>query len=136
MCSQKLSKLHCIIHWYQKLTFMPFPFKMHWLAEVLYLFIRCNKATFFLWKTKNTNRNGVNKQNNTGNRGVEVPAMSQITSNFFLFFLTVQKKEVTKPPLFWTWALSLNKNQLFFDKILHVNVFQVKKISFNVPHFL
>ena len=32
------------------------------LVEVAYLFTRCNRTTFFLWNTNNTDRNGVNKQ--------------------------------------------------------------------------
>ena len=38
-------------------------------------------------------------------------------------------------PLFWTWDLSLNRNQLFSEKILHVNELQVKKVSLYVPDF-
>ena len=37
-----------------------------------------------------------------------------------VLFLTVQKKQVMTSPLFWTWDLSLNRNYLFFEKILHV----------------
>ena len=33
------------------------------LAKVIYVFIRCHKARFFLRNTNNTDRNGVNKQN-------------------------------------------------------------------------
>ena len=36
--------------------------------EVAYLVIRFNKITFFLWNTKNTDRNGVNKQLKIENR--------------------------------------------------------------------
>ena len=32
-------------------------------VEAAYLFIRCNKARFFLRITNNTDRNGVNKHN-------------------------------------------------------------------------
>ena len=39
--------------------------KNYWLAEVTYLLIRFNKTNFFPWNTNNTERYGVNKQNNT-----------------------------------------------------------------------
>ena len=63
MCSQQLSVLHWIIHWYQKRSIMYFLLKNQSLVESVYLFIRCNKTRFFLRKTNNTDRNGVNKQN-------------------------------------------------------------------------
>ena len=63
MCSQQLSVLHWIIHWYQKITFHNvFSFKKL-LVQSVYLFIRCNKTKFFLRNTNNTDRNGVPKQN-------------------------------------------------------------------------
>ena len=42
---------------------MYFLLKNYSLVESAYLFIRCNKTKFFLRNTKNTDRNGVNKQN-------------------------------------------------------------------------
>ena len=78
MCSQQLSVLHWIIHWYQKITFHNvFSFKKL-LVQSVYLFIRCNKTKFFLRNTNNTDKNSVNQQNthtkhlekdNTGNEG-------------------------------------------------------------------
>ena len=63
-CSQKLSVLHWIIHWYQKFTLHNvFLFKNYSLVEDAYLFIRCKKTKFFLWSTNNTDINGVTKQN-------------------------------------------------------------------------
>ena len=41
---------------------MSFFFKSYSFVEVVYLSIRCNKTKFFLLNTKNTHRNGVNKQ--------------------------------------------------------------------------
>ena len=42
---------------------MPLLFKTHSLVEVINLLIRFNKTKFFPWSTKNTDRNGVNRQN-------------------------------------------------------------------------
>ena len=42
---------------------MCFLLKNYLLIESVYLFIRCNKTKFFQRNTKNTDRNGVNKQN-------------------------------------------------------------------------
>ena len=42
---------------------MYFLLKNQSLVESVYLFIRCNKTRFFLRKTNNTDRNGINKQN-------------------------------------------------------------------------
>ena len=113
-------------------------------VEFVYLYIRCNKTKFFLWNTHNIDKNGVNKQNahtrtkqlekDNNGKGGGVPTMSLAASEFL--FLTVQKKQVMTSPLFWTWDLSPNRNQLFFEKILHVNELQVKKVSLNVPDFL
>ena len=120
---------------------MPF-FLNYSLVEVVYRYIRCNKTRFFLWNTNSTDKNGVNKQHthtkhfekdNTGKRSV-VPTMSLAASEFL--FLTVQKKQVMTSPLFWTWYLSLNRKQFFYEKILHVNDLKVKKVSLNVPGFL
>ena len=38
-------------------------FKNYSIVKVTYLLIRFNKAKFFAWNAKNTDRNGVNKQN-------------------------------------------------------------------------
>ena len=55
---------------------------------------------------------------------------------FWIFcFLTVQKKQVKTSILFWTWDLSRNRNQLFFEKLLHANELKFK-VSINVPDFL
>ena len=53
------------IGWYQKkyLSTMPLLFKTHSLVEVINLLIRFNKTKFLPWNTKNTDRNGVNRQN-------------------------------------------------------------------------
>ena len=40
-----------------------FFFKNYSLVKVIYVFIRCHKARFFLRSTNNTDRNGVNKKN-------------------------------------------------------------------------
>ena len=106
---------------------MSFLFKIYSLFEVVHLCIRCNKTKFFLWNTNNTDKNVVNKQNthtkhlekNKTRKGGGVPTMSLAASEFL--FLTVQKKQVMMSPLFWTWDLSLNRNQLFFEKILRVD---------------
>ena len=42
---------------------MSFLLKNYSLVESVYMFIRCNKTSFFLQNTNNTDRNGVNKQN-------------------------------------------------------------------------
>ena len=65
MCSQQLSLLHWIICWYQKFTLqneftMSLLFKYYSPVEVTYML---NKTNFFTWHTKNTNSNGINKQN-------------------------------------------------------------------------
>ena len=46
---------------------MSFLLKKYSLVEIVYLFIRCNKIKFLPWKTDNTDRNGVNKLENTPN---------------------------------------------------------------------
>ena len=63
MCSQQLSALHWIIHWYQKFSFQCLLFKNYSLVEVVYMYIRCNKTKFFLCSTNDTDKNGVDKQN-------------------------------------------------------------------------
>ena len=51
----------------------------------------------------------------------------------FCLFLTAQKKQAMVSPLFRTWNSSLQINQLFFEKMLHVNELQLKKVSLKVP---
>ena len=106
---------------------MSFLFKNYSLVEVVYFHIRCNKTKFFLWNTNNTDKNDANKKNthtkhlekdNTGKGRGEVPTMSLAAFEFL--FLTLQEKQVMRLPLFWTWDLSLNRNQLLFEKILRV----------------
>ena len=41
---------------------MSFLFKNYSLVKVIHLLIKCCKTSFFLWKTNNADRNGVNKQ--------------------------------------------------------------------------
>ena len=107
MCSQQLSVLHWIIP--SKIYFsMSFLFKKYSLVEVVYLFIRCHKTKFFLWKTNNTDKNGVNKQNrhthtkylqkDNTEKGSGVPHVGLSTSEFL--FLTAQKKQVMTSSLF------------------------------------
>ena len=50
-------------------------------------------------------------------------------------FLTVQKKQVMKSPFFWSWDLSLKRNELFFKKIFHDSKLQVNTMSLNIPKF-
>ena len=64
----KYSKKAEIIEWIiadmkNLLSTMSLFFKNYSLVEIMYLLIRFNKIKFFLWNTKNTDRNGINKQN-------------------------------------------------------------------------
>ena len=65
--SSYLCYTESIISWYQKFSLqsstMPLLFKNYSLVKVTYLLIRFNKTKFFPRNTKNTDRNGVNKQN-------------------------------------------------------------------------
>ena len=67
-CSSYLHYFEQIICWCQNFTLqsssMSLLFKNYWLVEVTYLLIRFNKTSFFPWKTKNTDRYGVNKHKN------------------------------------------------------------------------
>ena len=97
----------------------------------MYQLIIRSKTKFFLWNTDNTDENGVNKQNtyttNTQRKitlermeGWVGPTMSLAASIFFLVFDSAKEgsNDVTN---FWTWYLSLHRNQYFFEKILHAN---------------
>ena len=112
-CSQKLSVLHWIIHWYQKFTFHNVTlFKNYSLVEVVYLFIRCNKTNFFLWNTNNTDINSANQENihtYTHFKHLRKDNIRKGGSNYdsvclwiFVYLLKVQKKQVMTLPLFWT----------------------------------
>ena len=78
-----------------------FLFKNYSLTEVVYPLIRCNKTTFFLWNTRNTDRNGVNKRNththtkhlhkdHTGNGD---PTMSPAVSEFLFVFRQCKRRK-------------------------------------------
>ena len=127
------------------LSTMYFFLKNYSPEEVAYLLIRCNKTKFFLRNTNNTDRNDLNKQNTQTHThqtskeiwhwkgGEGVPTISLTASKFLLFFDSAKKKQAMTSPLFWTWDLSVHRNQLFLKKILHV---KVKTVSLKVPDFL
>ena len=86
----------------------------------------------FLWNKSTADRNSVNKQNTLNTGKIRVQLRAWMHPNFY--FLTMQKKHVMMSPLFWTWDLSRNRNQLFFEKILHVNKLKLSKVSLIVPN--
>ena len=65
--SSYLYHIELISHWYQKFiqqsSAISFFSKNSSLAEVTSWLIRFIKTKFFVWNTKNTNKNGVNEQN-------------------------------------------------------------------------
>ena len=65
MCTQQLSILHRIMHWYQKFAFHNFfTFqKLLTCQSHIFLLTRCNKTKFFLWNTNDTDKSSLNKQN-------------------------------------------------------------------------
>ena len=96
-----------------------------------------------MWNTNNTDRNGVNKQEthtpSTSRKITLENRESNYESGCFWMsccFLIAQKKQAMTSPFFKTWDLSLHRNQHLFEKILHVNELQVKKVSLNFPEFL
>ena len=64
-------------------------FKNHSLAEVIYMLIRFNKATSFLWNAKNTYRNCVNEQKtDTPHTGKDGIGKGQCGNKWYLLFRT------------------------------------------------
>ena len=67
MCISCVYYIEWIICWYQKVTIqsstMSLLFKNYWLVEITYLLNRFSKSKLFPWNTRNTNKNGINKQN-------------------------------------------------------------------------
>ena len=117
MCSQQLSVLHWII--------LIIKLKKYLLAEIVYLFIRCDKTKFFLW---NTNRNITLERAG----GVQLWAWMLLN----VWFLTVQEKQLWRQHFFKLEIYQEAENSCFIKKILYTNELKVKKVSLNVPGLL
>ena len=117
MCSKQLSVLHWIIL-IKKL-------KKYLLAEIVYLFIRCDKTKFFLW---NINRKI------TLERAGGVKLWAWMLLNFCS--LTVQEKQLWRQHFFELEIYQEAENSCFVKKILYTNELKVKKVSLNVPGLL
>ena len=78
-------------------------FKNYSLVEVIHLFIRFNKTKFFPWNTKNTDRNGVNKQIFTDTKHSEKDYTGK-------GLVSIKIKVIKQPPPIFT-------NSSFYGKI-------------------
>ena len=100
-------------------------FKNHWLVEVTYQLIRFNKINFFLLNTKNSDRYGVNIQNNHQNSLRErwdwkVLVIMKISDRYPQ--LLKQPPYFTKPHFLWVKS----EPPLLFGKISKIQTFFYK----------
>ena len=125
MCSQRLSVLHWVIHWYQKFTFHNVSsFQKLLTCKVMYLLIRCNITKLFLWNTNNTDRNGgVNRQN------THQTSRENNTEKDYLVPKYVIPPFLKQPfPSFFNSSLFTGKNlnPLFLQKFRKLNLLFIK----------
>ena len=120
---------------------MSFLLKNYSLVESVYLFIRCNKTKFFQRNTKNTDRNGVNKQNthtkhlekdNIGKWGG--PTMS-LDAFEFLFFNSARESSNDVKTFLKVRFIKKQKPAAFLRKY-YILMSSKLRLSLNVPDLL